>query len=65
MKAYGNVITGTVGANGLDLPTQAAARPAHWPAKRDRTAWTSPIARACAPRPIACAKHFSIGSDRI
>ncbi len=45
MKAYGNVITGTVGAQGLDLPTQPAPRPAHWPAKRDRTTWTSPIAR--------------------
>lgn len=46
MKAYGNVITGTVGAQSLDLPTTPAARPSHWPAKRDRTAWTSPIARS-------------------
>lgn len=45
MKAYGNVITGTVGAQSLDLPTTPAARPSHWPAKRDRTTWTSPIAR--------------------
>ena len=26
MKAYGNVITGTVGAQSLDLPTTPAAR---------------------------------------
>lgn len=49
MKTYGNAGAVVVAQGAVDLPTEPAARPAHWPKRPDRTAWTSPIA---APAPV-------------
>lgn len=45
MKSEGNAGPAVAARGTVDLPTEPAARPAHWPTRPDRTAWTSPIRR--------------------
>jgi len=48
MKSTGSAGAAVIATDGIPVPTAPWIRPAHWPARPQRSAWTSPI-----PRPAA------------